>query len=227
MGAPRNIVDVTWRSDLAYVIGLIVSDGNLHRDTARIGITSKDLEIVELFGKALGIRNKWSRHARGGKPRIEYYYLTFKSRQFYDFLLDIGITPAKSKTIKAVDVPDEFFPDFLRGVCDGDGTFWTHWDTRWSNSFVFHLALYSASEVFIRWIHQRLHSIYGTNGHIKKGAGVYEIRYAKGDSKKLFEIMYYNHDIMFLSRKYHKIKEALDFDQKIKQNAKHAVVAQW
>ncbi len=223
----RNMVDVTWRSDLAYIVGLIASDGHLRKDVPRIGITSKDLEIIELFKKVLSIKNPWTRHARGEEPKREYYYLSFKSRQFYDFLISIGITPAKSKTIRKVDIPDEFFPDFLRGLFDGDGTFWTHWDKRWPNSFVFHFAFYSASRTFIEWIYKHLHQLYQTNGHLKKGDGVYEVRYAKGDSKKLFEIMYYKKDILCLTRKYLKIKDALDFDTKIKQNAKHAVVAQW
>ena len=223
----RNIIDTTWRSDFAYVIGMIASDGYLYKDVTRIGIQSKDREMTELFRKALLIENKIGRKARGGEQEKRYYYVEFKSRQFYDFLKNLGITPAKSKTIQSVTVPDMYFSDFLRGLFDGDGTFWSHWDKRWPNSFVFHIAFYSASKPFMEWLLKRLSLLYGVKGFIKKGAGVFEIRYGKGDSRVLFEKMYYSKDILFLNRKYQKILEALDLDRKIKQNANHAVVAQW
>lgn len=215
----RNVINLKWRSDLAYIIGLIASDGYLHNTVKQIGITSKDIEVVQMFKTALAVSNKIGLSARGGETEKKYFYVRFKSKQFYNFLLGIGITPLKSKTIQSVAVPDRFFADFLRGLFDGDGTFWTFWDKRWPNSFGYHTAFYSASEVFMIWLLEKLRYLYGVKGFIKLGAGVYEIRYAKGDSKKLFEKMYYSKDILFLKRKYIKVKEALDFDLQIKQNA--------
>lgn len=49
----RNVVDVTWRSELAYVVGLIASDGYLASATKRIGFVSKDRELVEIFKEVL------------------------------------------------------------------------------------------------------------------------------------------------------------------------------
>lgn len=206
---------VCWTSELAYIIGLIASDGYLAKQTNRIGIVSKDLEIIDIFRNVLIINNKMMIKARGGEKEKKYMYLEWKDKNFYNFLLAIGLTPAKSKTIQRVDIPDKFFKDFLRGFFDGDGTFWTAWDRRWPNSFVFHIALYSGSRVFMEWMRQKLTTLYGVKGYIKRGAGVFEVRYAKGDSRKLFETMYYQKDLLFLSRKYLKIKEALAFDQKI------------
>jgi hypothetical protein len=214
-----NVIDTTWRSELAYVIGLIASDGYLAKTVKEIGITSKEIEMVNLFQKALSIKNKIGRSARGGETEKKYYYARFKSKQFYSFLNSIGITTRKSKTIQSVEVPDNFFSDFLRGLFDGDGTFWTFWDTRWPNAFGYHICFYSASKSFMKWLQIRLHNLYSVNGHIKRGDGVFEIRYAKRDSKKLFEVMYHKSNILFLERKYRKIKDALDFDLQIKQNA--------
>ena len=43
-------------------------------------------------------------------------------RSLYEWLFEIGLTPAKSLTLRPVSVPDEYFADFFRGCIDGDGT---------------------------------------------------------------------------------------------------------
>jgi hypothetical protein len=213
-----NTIDTSWSANLAHIIGLIASDGYLAKDTYRIGLASKEIELIEIFRKVLSLRNKMGRHARGGEKEKKYLSLAFKDKYFYAFLNQIGITAAKSKTIQSVQIPDEFFIDFFRGLFDGDGTFWTHWDKRWPNSFVFHIAIYSASQPFIAWLKQRLSQLYDVKGVLHRGAGVYEIRHVKGDSKKLFEKMYYTDNLLYLKRKHLKIKTALDFDEQLKQS---------
>ncbi len=83
-----------------------------------------------------------------------------------------------------MDVPDEFFADFLRGLFDGDGTFYTYWDTRWPRSFVYKISFASASSDFIIWFKDRLTQLYRVKGYICKGDGVLNIQYTKGDSEK-------------------------------------------
>ncbi len=43
-------------------------------------------------------------------------------RAYWSELAEIGLTPAKSKTIGALAVPKAMFIPFLRGVIDGDGS---------------------------------------------------------------------------------------------------------
>ena len=226
-GKLHYVFDTNWSSSLAYAVGLITSDGYLRSDTAEINFTSKDYELVRLYRESLRISKKIRRNGTSGTSSRKYYTLRFKSRQLHTFLHSVGITSAKSKTIKSVTVPDDCFADFVRGVFDGDGTFYTHWDTRWPNSFVFHIEIASASEQFICWLQEQLQRLYGTKGFIKRGDGVFILRFAKGDTKILFDTMYYQIDIPFLERKYRKIKDALDFNDKLKQNTIHAAVAQW
>lgn len=222
-----NVFDLTWTSNLAYAVGLIASDGNLSRTTANISFSSKDIEMMDLFQKSIGINKTPGRHTRGGEKIKKYYYLNFKSRQFHDFLNSIGIEPAKSKTIKSVLLPDEYFADFLRGLIDGDGSFWTFWDKRWKNSFGYNLCVSTASYKFATWLKKRVSTLFGVKGFIVKGAGVYSIRYVKGDSRILFDRMYCHPNLLYLPRKYHKIRVALDFDDKLRQNTTtRAVVAQ-
>ena len=61
------------------------------------------------FKEAFALQNKVGRYARGGETIKKYFYLDFSHKALYQFLLEIGLTPAKSKTIQGVNVPDLFF----------------------------------------------------------------------------------------------------------------------
>ncbi len=180
---------------------------------------SKDIELVEKFKKALGISNKIGRSARGGETERKYFNVSFGDVLFFRFLNGIGIYPAKSQTIKSVDIPEDFFRDFVRGFFDGDGTFYTFWDKRWKSSFCYQASFASASLDFITWLKDAISGLYGLKGIVVKGDGVYNTRYFKGDTKKLFEAMYYfdnDQNILYLERKYRKMQEAFEFEKKKK-----------
>ena len=60
--------------------------------------------------------------------------------------------------------------------------------------------------------------LYGVRGFIKKGDGVFELRYVKGDTIRLFKTMYYADNVLCLQRKYIKLKVALEFDARLNLN---------
>ncbi|MBI1971410.1 MAG: hypothetical protein HYS52_01005 [Candidatus Wildermuthbacteria bacterium] len=213
-GQLQRKVRIKWSSNFAYAIGLITSDGNLSSDGRHITFISKDLELVKKFKTALKINNAVTRVGRGGEAVKKYYGVNFGDKIFYKFLNTIGLTKKKSKTIGAIDIPERFFRDFLRGLFDGDGTFYTFWDTRWPSSFCFKLSFASASKNFIEWLKTELSRLYGVTGCFHKGAGVINLEYTKGDTKKLFNTMYYKTKLLFLNRKYRKIKTAFRQDEK-------------
>jgi hypothetical protein len=131
MGSPpKQIIKIEWSSNFAYAIGLITSDGWLCRGSYRIGFGSKEIEMMNNFSAALGLKNIIGKHARGGEVEKKYFYINFKSKDLYNYLLTIGLTPAKSHLIQSIAVPDLFFVDFLRGIFDGDGTFYYSRDKR-------------------------------------------------------------------------------------------------
>ena len=214
----KNNVHITWSKNLAYAVGLIASDGNLHASRKRIQLKAADFELVRNFKKALNL------NATIGKvttPRGNtHYYIMCTDAPLYNFLNSIGIHPQKSRTIKQVLVPDPFFKDFLRGLFDGDGTFYTFWDTRWPNSFGFQLSFASASMDFITWLKEKNSSLYKVGGFIRKGKAVYNLRYVKGDTRKLFEIMYYDNHLLFLSRKRKKMTSSFKKDEEVAKKRK-------
>jgi len=221
-------VKIAWGSSFAYAIGLLASDGCLNSDGRHIIFASKDKELVEKFKGALGIQNRTTLCIRENR---QWFIVTFGDKLFYKFLLSIGVTPAKSKTIERVSIPGEYFPDFLRGYFDGDGTFYTFRDRRWPNSYGFHVAFASASRDFIVWLQKILSQRYGVKGMLKRGKGTINLTYVKGDTRKLVAVMYHKKHVLCLSRKYNKISEAFEKDKKIGrlelQKQRVAAVAQW
>jgi len=206
---PKGKVKIKWSPEFAYAIGLLVTDGCLSKDGRHIDLTSKDREQLKNFLKCLNSRNKISlKHSGLGK---EYLRVQLGDVLFYKFLLDIGLTPRKTKTISVVDVPDIYFFDFLRGHFDGDGTFYSYWDHRWRSSFMFYTVFISASDAHIGWIRNKLKQSLGIKGHITRDGrkSTLQLKYAKNDSLKLLPKMYYSEDIICLRRKRLKIQRAL------------------
>lgn len=216
----QNKYSKGWTSNFAYGVGLITSDGWLSKDIGRIGFGSKEPEMMENFKKSFALKNKIGKHARGGEREKRYFQINFRNVMLYNYLLSVGITPKKSKTIESVKIPDIFMPDFLRGLFDGDGTFYSSRDTRWPTSLVFKISFASASIVFIHWLKRRLNNLYGTNGYVHKGAGVFNLEYTKTDTRKLFRIMYYTADVLFLRRKCDKMKTVFRYDESLHRGGK-------
>ena len=224
-------VKIRWKDNFAYAIGLITADGCLSSDKRHISLSSKDLEMINNLKVALVLGNKTRRNARGGEKEKRYFVVEFGDKVFYQFLNSIGLHSAKSKTIKSVQIPDQWFSSFLRGLFDGDGTFYSSWDKRWPNSFIFKMSFASASPDFVKWLGQSLTRLYGVKGFIRKGDGVFNLIYCKGDSRKLYNAMYYKKNLLYLTRKYDKIRGILERDKGLGkpflQKQRNAAVAQW
>ena len=201
----------TWSADIAYIVGLIASDGCLIGDGRHINITSKDIEIINHFRSILNIS---SRHfVKQGNLGGTAYHLQFSNVAFYDFLLITGLTPAKSLTMRKLKVPDLYFKDFMRGYFDGDGTIYGYKDSRWPNSHMFYTEFISGSLEFLSWIKdssQRL--MITTNGTMKRGPRAFVLSYAKADSRGLFKAFYSDLNAPKLTRKYDKFVAFLQRD---------------
>ncbi len=204
---PKGKVKIEWSADFAYGIGLIVSDGCLSKDGRHITFVSKDKEQINNFLRAFKIKVAMGL-TFSGYNGMSAYRVQFSDIPFYTFLLSIGITPAKSKTIGKISIPEEHLFDFIRGVFDGDGTMYSYWDKRWKSSFMFYISFASASKVFIYWLQSVVKEHVGASGHIKKsGEGsTFQLTYAKKESAVIIKNMYRRKNSISLSRKRLKIK---------------------
>jgi hypothetical protein len=203
-----------WDAAIAYSVGLLASDGCLQKDGRHIDLTSVDLEQLANFSRALG-REFFIGRKHNNSLR-QAYRIQFSDAAFYDFLMEVGLTPAKSKTIAHLNIPDHLYPDFLRGLFDGDGSTYGYMDPRWKSSFMFYVCLTSASINFIYYLQLANSRLIGvTSGSIRHSKRAYTLAYAKADSHKLYQYMYYSDQVLCLTRKKVKLQTFIQQDQAV------------
>jgi len=223
MAKPKGKVKIEWSPKFAYAIGLIVSNGNLSPDGRHINFTSKDAELIEHFITALDITGQHiGKKARGSEKEKKYFVVQFSDVIFYRFLKSIGLVANKSKLLEQIDVPNEHFSHFIRGLFDGDGTFYSYWDPRWKSSFMYYTAFASSSPIFLRWLKTYIFTNYGVLGQISSSTNdsAEQLRFAKNSSVLLLKIMYKDADGLYLSRKYLKSIKALSILSQPTKNAR-------
>jgi len=197
-----NKVKIKWSPNFAYAIGLITTDGNLSPDNRHLNMTSKDKELIVSFKKCLGIKNKIGKKGREYTKEKKYFVVQFGDINFYNFLLSIGLTQAKSKTLSKINIPKKYFADFVRGCIDGDGNISISYHPQ-SNYPQLKIRLASGSLDFLKWIKDEIYKHTKTNGGwVSKDKSVFVLNYAKEDSIKLLNFMYYNGVYEYLERKY-------------------------
>jgi hypothetical protein len=118
----------------AYWFGMLAADGSLipGSNGVKLNLTLEDIGVLAQFRDAPGIHNRVIVYSGGSTefPGGRTYEcrddaeLNFSSEQIYNDLVDKGITPDKSHELEWPEehVPEEYMPDFVRGLFDGDGT---------------------------------------------------------------------------------------------------------
>jgi len=146
--------DISWNNKLAYLTGLITSDGHLNKERPRIIFTSSDKELInhvqEIVSSYIDTSKITPQKLEKGGSR--WWKYQFTSYELYYFLQNIGIHPNKSKTINQVDVPDRYFKDFLRGEIDGDGGFYLKGE-------VIQTQIFSGSKKFLIYLKEKINNI--------------------------------------------------------------------
>src|SRR5438132_4126409 len=150
-------------------------------------------------------------HEFGARPGF-LHKVQWHDHDLYDWFLRVGLTPAKSRTIGPLAVPDELFADFFRGCIDGDGSVLVYTDRCHAAKcphYVYerlYVSLVSASRRFLAWIRESIRRATGLSGAIHNGGGrsqrsIWALRYAKAESIRLLGRMYYAPGIPCLARK--------------------------
>jgi hypothetical protein len=205
---PKGKANRKWSSRLAYAVGLFTADGCLQKDGRHLDFTSTDKVQVETFIKCLNMMAVIG-VKRSGAGNLAYR-VQFSDVLFYNFLLGIGLSPAKSKTITHVDVPDKYFRDFLRGLFDGDGSSYSYYDPIFKNSFRFYISFASASPAFMQWLLEKIRNVLPVTGYINRSSNspYLQVKFSKRDAQLLVKFMYWNTRIPRLKRKHLKIQRA-------------------
>ena len=127
----------SWSSGMAYVLGVIYTDGNLDpgkirepwRGTSQtiptISVAQKKPELLEKILHLMDCDAKiYFRKERvyGNTKAGALYQFQIPNEKLYDDLINLGLTPNKSLTLQFPEVPNEFVRHFIRGCWDGDGS---------------------------------------------------------------------------------------------------------
>ena len=200
----KKKVDTTWTPHLAYAIGVIATDGNLSPDGRHICITSKDGDWLSQIRDSLELTCRLGKKARAHSKEKKYSVLQIGDINFYEFLLDIGLTPNKSKSISQLKIHPDFFHDFLRGCIDGDGsiTLSSHPESKHQQ---LRIRLCSASSNFIQWIHKEILThldVIGGWVYVSPARSVSTLSYGKADSIKILHYLYSDPKSLRLERKF-------------------------
>ena len=204
---------------MAYVLGFFAADGNMiknRRGAHFIAFYSNDRKLLEAMKAALGSNHKIGERIYKSEKKATSFQLQLGSREIFDDLLRIGMSPAKSLTLRLPRVPDTYFRDFVRGYFDGDGCVYFkkhHVKDRKKMRWVFSSRFTSGSRTFLDSFHERLRSYGLKKGFVtckKLGRG-FDLVFSHNDSVALFHLMY---DTMpdsglYLVRKFKKFAKAL------------------
>lgn len=212
-----------WTPKLAYVTGLLATDGNLSKDGRHIIMRSSDKDLLETFKQCLSITNVIGQTFDNGYASRPSYRVQLGNVQFYNWLISIGIKPAKTYTIGTIKIPDNLFRDFLRGHLDGDGSVFTYID-RYANyrshSYTnqrIYTRFISASQKHLIWLRSQIKKLVGLNGalicnkpRIENRVPMWELKFAKVESLKLLRWIYYNPNLPCLERKQRRALDTLN-----------------
>ncbi|MBZ9572899.1 hypothetical protein KJA17_01785 [Patescibacteria group bacterium] len=196
---------------MAYVLGFIVADGSVwkrkdRKDSYIMNITSKDRRHLEKIKEAISSQYKLGLKSSGYTGRKEYSFIQVSNKEICEDLINLGIVPRKTyNNLNSIKVPDKYFPDFVRGFFDGDGSVYIY---KVNGTSQIKVAFRSTSFSFIKGFNRRLcenlnislktiHREEGKEGKMFQHAIYFYI----DDCEELAEFMYGNNPTLYLPRK--------------------------
>ena len=107
-----------WTHEMAWVLGLFVTDGHVNKQLHSIYFSQKGERILRLIAKYMEADYVL---AATGPTKITPT-LIINSKEIKKDLENMGIISNKSLTVPFPNVPEEYLASFVRGVIDGDGS---------------------------------------------------------------------------------------------------------
>lgn len=208
----------TWTPTMAYTFGLWCADGNIyrHRPTHKwsftIPLQEKDSYILEPIRQDMDAKFPL-RYWQPPGNRQRQGILNFRSTTIGNDLIALGGTPKKSLHLKYPSVPNQFLPDFVRGVFDGDGSIIFNRNT-WKAE------IYGCSKDFLYGLQEDLSlNIPGLKCKVyerKRGGNrstAYILHFSANNARRLAKFMYYELMPVFLKRKHDKFISEMGLDE--------------
>jgi len=186
----RRTLALQWSETMAYIVGLMATDGCLWSDGRHLSFDSNDRQLVETCLAGLGRPNRYRTvKTRNGH---DHFQAVFGDVEFYRWLVPIGLTPRKSLSIGALDVPTRLLVPLARGLFDGDGHLsnFVHAPTRASAPKYLYERLWlyfnSGSRAHLEWLRAQLRDVAGLESYL-------EVQKARPDKNEFYRLKLGNH----------------------------------
>ena len=192
----------------AYFLGFLLTDGNVHnpkrknrQSLIQIGLMLGDKYILEKFKNELDCDNKISEYNNG--RRHECYFRMYSNKMAND-LSKYGVVPNKTFLINNIPkVPQEYMPDLIRGIFDGDGTVYI---LKSNNKLRF--GFYGTHNLVNSIVHYLNNLIDLPLNKITDKETVSFLTFgADRDIRNFYKYIYYNEDVFCLKRKREKFEK--------------------
>ncbi len=116
-----------WSQGMAWVLGLLFADGNMEKSNPVFWLSQRSPDglrkVLNLMRSSHMIAVKEKKSYKGVISGKIYSFKVWNKKLYHD-LLSLGLTPAKSTEMKFPDVPPKYMNHFIRGLYDGDGSFY-------------------------------------------------------------------------------------------------------
>ncbi len=218
LSSKRIIYNFKWSQDIAYFVGLMAADGNLYHKTSymiRIELKDNDAYILNKIRDILDIGTvKITERKSYGKIQKSALFRV-NNKSLYNKLLEIGLTPNKSLTLKWPKVPKKYYRDFVRGFFDGDGSISFNKASDYKGAW--RAVFYSASKDFIYELKNILEKEANIESqNLNKYTACYSYKFGRKDTIKLGKWMYYD-SCLRLERKFSKFEKAFKIEEEQKR----------
>jgi hypothetical protein len=198
-----------WNSTMAYVLGFLYADGCMFPSArgSYISVLSTDKFIIENIKRWLNSEHTIMERKSSWPNGNMAYILRIGNKSLYEDLLNLGMYPNKSLTIKMPSIPGEFLKDFVRGNFDGDGCVNLYRTKGIKQEIIVRqlsVIFSSGSRVFLEKLLEVLRGEMGLKQtKIYASQRCFQIRFVTADSIQLFKFMYENTSAeFFFPRKY-------------------------
>ncbi len=113
-----------WSPAMAWVLGVIYTDGCLHRGKTgwRVSVSSMDAELLNKIKFLMHSDKPLSSRTQSYDKSKEIFYFQFHREKLINDLMQLGLVERKSLVMKFPGMPNIFVRHFIRGCWDGDGS---------------------------------------------------------------------------------------------------------
>lgn len=112
----------------AYWLGYLAADGCIYKNGTKTSLTSKDLDIINKFKKAINSEHKISNGEYFDKRTdkiYKRYTIQICSKNFTEHIQNAGVTYQKSDKLEFPKISEDLYRHFVRGLFDGDGSIYS------------------------------------------------------------------------------------------------------